>query len=129
MKQPTQRSLELLRKLGYAAQVVERWNQWAKRRVDLFGCIDILAMHPEHGLLAVQATTATNLSARVAKCKAEPLCRRFVEQAGQFEIWSWAKRGERGKRKTWSAVRHRAQWTPTGVVFGLPESPIVVTRG
>ena len=36
---PTQRTLKYLRDKGYTAQVVEHWNAFAKRRIDLFGVI------------------------------------------------------------------------------------------
>ena len=63
---PTQRSLEHMRKLGYACDVVEKWIPGANIRKDLFGCIDILCLGPE-GTVAVQATSGTNVSARVNK--------------------------------------------------------------
>ena len=42
---PTQLSLKKLREEGYITiQVVEYWNSFARRRIDLFGFIDILAI-------------------------------------------------------------------------------------
>lgn len=40
----TQRTLELLRTNGFVAGIVERWIQGARRRVDLLGFIDIIAI-------------------------------------------------------------------------------------
>jgi hypothetical protein len=63
---PTQLSLKKLREEGYTVQVVEHWNAWAKIRVDCFGFIDIIALKGNE-TLAVQTTTATNMSARCKK--------------------------------------------------------------
>ena len=52
MSSPTQRSLAMLKRLGYAACVVERWNQYAKVRQDALGFIDILAAG-DGGILAI----------------------------------------------------------------------------
>jgi hypothetical protein len=68
MSSPTQRTLAELRKRGAAlVQVVERWNAFAKVRVDLFGVIDVLAVMPSGKTVAVQATSGANVAARVDK--------------------------------------------------------------
>ncbi len=66
MTSPTQRSLAELRKRGYLAQVVEKWIPAVKRRQDLYGFIDILAIR-ENEVLGVQSTSASNVASRVAK--------------------------------------------------------------
>jgi hypothetical protein len=63
---PTQLSLKKLREEGYVVAIVEHYNYFAKIRQDLFGFIDILALKGKE-TLAVQTTTATNMSARVKK--------------------------------------------------------------
>ncbi len=101
MSSPTQRTLKWLREKGYTAQVVERWNMHAKVRVDLFGCIDIVAMG--HGvILGVQACAGSSHAARKAKATALPTTRQWIECGGMFWVVSWAKRGPRGKRKVWT---------------------------
>lgn len=67
-KSPTARSLEYLRKLGYIADVTERWIPKLNVRKDLFGFIDIVAINDTE-VLAVQATSGDggNVSARVTK--------------------------------------------------------------
>lgn len=67
MTSPTQRSLAHLRKQGYRAEVVERWNPHSKTRHDLFGVIDIVALSPENETVGIQATSLSNVSARVKK--------------------------------------------------------------
>jgi carbonic anhydrase len=99
---PTQRSLAYLRKAGYVVAIVERWNPYAKIRQDLYGWIDLLALHPDTGeLLAVQTTSGTNVSKRVDKIREWPYLGAWLKQH-RAVVHGWAKRGERGKRKLWT---------------------------
>lgn len=100
---PTQRTLAECRKRGWTAQVVERFNSYTKRRIDLFGVIDLVVITPG-GILGIQTTSGSggNHSARMLKARTEPRLRLWLEAGGKFEVWSWAKRGARGKRKTWT---------------------------
>lgn len=98
---PTQRTLAECKRLGYTAQVVERWNQYARVRVDLFGVIDIVALTPD-GILGIQACAGASHAARLKKSLDEPRLHTWIASGGLFAVWSWAKRGARGKRKTWT---------------------------
>ena len=90
---PTQRSLEFLREAGYSAQVVERWNPYARVRVDLFGWIDIVAVHPGiPGVLGVQTTTASNISARRQKARGIAPLAGWLACGGRLALHGWAKR-------------------------------------
>jgi hypothetical protein len=91
---PTKLSLAELRKRGLTAQVVEYWNSFAKpfgRRVDLFGCIDIVAITPA-GILGIQACVGSTHANRRTKILNEARLREWVDAGGRFEIWSWTKR-------------------------------------
>lgn len=66
MSSPTVRSLTKLRKDGYVAEVVEKFNSFTKTRKDLWGIIDILAIRRDE-VLGVQTTSWANVSARVKK--------------------------------------------------------------
>lgn len=92
MSSPTQRSLALLRAQGYIVQVVERWQHFARVRIDLFNGIDIVAIR-EHGLgvLGVQTTSRSNLSARRKKLLAEPRMRLWVACGNQLHLHGWKK--------------------------------------
>jgi hypothetical protein len=105
-KSPTQRSLDELRKRGATAQVVERWIPQTKIRKDLFGIIDIVAIC-EGSILGIQATSTTNLSARVAKSLAEPKLLEWLEANGEYEVWGWSKKGPKGKKKTGQSTVRR----------------------
>ncbi len=98
---PTRRTLAECRKRGYVVQVVERWNQHARVRQDLFGVIDLVAL-ANGAILGIQACAGASHSARRDKIVAEPRAKQWVEAGGRLELWSWSKRGERGKRKLWA---------------------------
>lgn len=97
---PTARTLAFLRESGATCQKVEYWNPFGRNRVDLFGCIDIVAID-QRQIIGIQATSADNLSHRWVKACAEPRLRNWLEAGGRFEIWVWSKRGPRGAPKTW----------------------------
>ena len=100
---PTQRSLDYLRKEGYTVAIAKKFNHFIKIRQDLFGWIDICAIHPEkQGVLGVQTTSTPNLSARIKKAIALDSLRVWLQAGNVAEFHGWAKRGPRGKRKLWT---------------------------
>lgn len=101
---PTARSLSHLRELGYRAQVVEKWNPFARVRQDLFGG-DILALKSGNPILIVQATTSGNIAARIQKLQEHGFVDLWKSVGASLEVWGWAKQGPRGKRKTWQLRR------------------------
>lgn len=72
---PTARTVAHLRALGYTAEV-ERWNPFAKIRQDLFGA-DVLALKSGEPVLVVEATSETNVAARIQK----------LNKNGLIELW------------------------------------------
>jgi hypothetical protein len=99
---PTQRSLAYLRKVGYTVGVLEHWNAWAKIRVDLWGFGDLIAFRPGVPVMLVQTTTGTNAAHRRAKILANKTAKEWVEAGHEIVLHSWALRGKRGERKTWT---------------------------
>lgn len=109
---PTARTLVECRRRGWIAGVVEKNVQYPKpHKIDLFGVIDIVAIVPaQHDLLgagailAIQATSNNGgtHAARRDKILAEPRAKAWVDAGGRLELWSWAKQGAAGKRKTWT---------------------------
>jgi len=68
MKSLTQRSVEKLQEEGYVVSVVEHYDKRSRKRFDAFGCIDIIAVHPDNnGTLYVQTTSKGHISDRVKK--------------------------------------------------------------
>ena len=113
MTSPTQRTLAELRKRGYLAGVVEKWNQYARVRQDLWGWVDIVALHPgTEELLFIQTTSTSNAAARVDKILKWPGTPALIALGTKrsVEVWSWrkvvssSKKGKRDgqeRRKVW----------------------------
>lgn len=94
------RSLNLLRNDGYTAQVVERYNVYAKRKVDLFGVIDIVAISPhQNGVLGVQVTSKGNIYHRAKKVRQNRNMAVWLAAGNMFEIHGWYKEKNRWKVK------------------------------
>jgi len=103
---PTQRALAFCKKNGWPAQVVERWNPYARVRHDLFGVIDLIVLDGQGGgPLGVQVTSGSNVSARLAKARAEPRLPHWTSSPARFEVWGYSKKGAAGKRKLWELRR------------------------
>ena len=89
---PTQLSLRWLRERGYTAEVVERYSAFDRKRHDLWGFADILAIR-RNEVVAVQTTTAHNVNARIRKIADSPYVG-VVREAGigiHVHGWSQAK--------------------------------------
>tara|TARA_Y100001938_G_scaffold131268_1_gene188191 strand:- start:1100 stop:1540 length:441 start_codon:yes stop_codon:yes gene_type:complete len=130
MSSPTQRSLQYCRKNGWTAGVVEKWNQWAKIRQDLFGCIDMIVIDDlEQGPLAVQATSGSGHAARRKKSIAEPRLKLWLESPARFEIWSWSQRGPKDKRKLWTLRREPIILAQLEDLQRLPDQPSETEQG
>ena len=115
MSSPTSRTLERCRKSGWTAQVVEKWNPYAKIRQDLFEVIDVVVcieprfMLPpdaivadnntretfirtrEPQILGIQACAMASRAARVDKCNASAKAQAWMSAGGKLEVWAWRK--------------------------------------
>ena len=87
---PTSLTLRKLREDGYTAEVVERWNPHARIRQDLFGFVDVLAVRAGE-TLAVQTTSATNVSSRIHKIADSPNIAIVREAGWTIRVHGWAK--------------------------------------
>ena len=105
---PTQRALKHVRSLGYTADVVEKWIPFARKRKDLFDCIDIVAIRPGMPVLGIQATSHSNLAARVKKCT--ELGQGWLSATGT-QLECWAFRPLKGQRQ-WQLDRRVIQVCP-----------------
>jgi hypothetical protein len=90
-RSPTQSSLAYLREKGYVCWVVEYWNSFVRRRVDLFGLFDIIALR-DNEVLFVQTTSGSNVSARVKKIADHEITPRIRESGVRMEIHGWTKK-------------------------------------
>jgi len=66
--------------------------------------VDLIAVHPKKGVLAVQTTTGANHSHHLKKILAEPKAKVWLKAGGKILLLSWAKKGKRGSRKTWQPI-------------------------
>lgn len=93
-KSTTALSLANLRSRGYLPTVVESYNHAIQRKKDLFGFIDIVALHPDRtGLLGVQTTSAPNLLARVRKAEGILEYEVWLACGNAVEFHGWTKDG------------------------------------
>ena len=91
---PTARTLKQLRERGWTCGVVERFNSFILRRQDLFGCIDVIAVHDDKGTLGVQATSdqsGGNMQARIEKAMAQEDLRAWLRAGNRFQVFAWRK--------------------------------------
>ena len=104
---PTQRTLKSMREQGRLCGIVERFNAYVGKfgiRQDLFGFIDIIALDPQHGIVAIQSC-GQDYSGHVKKLTEErnEAVFEWLKHA-PCELWAWRKvklkRG--GKAVRWS---------------------------
>lgn len=68
MTSPTQLSTKHLEAGGFVVQTVERRIHGNRLR-DFLGCIDLIGLHPNGTVIAVQTTTAANVASRITKVR------------------------------------------------------------
>ena len=99
---PSQRSLKNLRERGYTPFVTENYNPYIKRKKDLYNFIDMVALHPrETGVLGIQTTTGSNLSARVKKAEALKSYWLWLSCGNDVEFHGWRKLLTGKRQRTW----------------------------
>jgi len=105
---PTQRTVAECKRRGWLVQNVEQTIRIPGGRTfkrDLFGGIDLVAIDDAGErplLIGIQTTSGAHHADRRAKLLAlEPL-KRWVMTGAELHVWTWAKQGPRGKRKTWT---------------------------
>ena len=114
-----QRSLKYLKDRGWQCAIVEKWIAYPAAvqqklgipgiRVDVWGFGDILACRTvvsESGravrqIALFQTTDMSSLSKHRTKAESVSELALWKEAGGLAVLHAWAKRGERGKRKTW----------------------------
>jgi hypothetical protein len=95
-KSPTQLTLAKLQKENYPlVQVVEKWNSWGRVRVDLFGCIDVLAISEDGNTVAIQTTSLSNVSARIKKIKDSTAICHIRKANWTVLVHGWYKKNNR----------------------------------
>lgn len=108
-----QRTMGLLTSQGISAYVVEKFNPYAGaygKREDFMGFIDIIALHPAHGIIGVQAC-GSDWGSHVTKIQEERLKPVTIWLGAGGRIWliGWRKLKQRNKDGKLGKV---AKWTP-----------------
>jgi hypothetical protein len=95
---PTQLTLKLLREEGWTVEVVERWVPGANIRKDLFGFIDLVALKGDM-TLGVQATSYSNMGARIKKIENAELLSQVRRACWHLWVIGWRKQNNRWTHK------------------------------
>lgn len=125
MTSQVQRTLKVLREAGWTAQVVEKWIAPAKRRVDLFGFGDIVAIKANRrGARLIQVGWDKDAARHRLGMLENDKVADWLSTGNRVELWSWGKHGPRGKRKLWTpAIEEFIQDHVTGRV-GIVRRPV-----
>jgi hypothetical protein len=125
---PTQRTLAANRELGREVGIVERFVAFAGphgTRIDLFGFIDIVAIDPQAGIVAIQSCGQA-YSEHVHKMADErtEIVKKWLKWA-PLELWGWRKvkavRG--GKAMRWKPRIADAKVDESGAVVFVEREP------
>lgn len=94
----TARSTAHLRDLGYMVATVEHYNSFTKRKHDLWGCIDLLAIGNGE-TVAVQVTSKSNLAARRHKIEEAEAYPEMLRSHWRVVLHGWFKEKNRWQLK------------------------------
>jgi hypothetical protein len=87
---PTQRTLKHLRDEGFYCWIVEHWDHFARKRKDLFGLWDVIAIRKGETMV-VQTTSGSNVSARVKKIAASEAIAVCRDAGWTCHVHGWRK--------------------------------------
>ncbi len=94
----TARSTAVLRERGYMVATVEHYNSFTKRKHDLWGCIDLLAIGNGE-TVAVQVTSKSNLSTRRHKVEEAEAYPEMIRSGWRIVLHGWWKEKNRWQLK------------------------------
>jgi len=63
--------MDVLRADDWIVALVERYNIHSRKRHDLFGFADVMALHPVHGVKLIQVTSGSHVNDRIKKMQTE----------------------------------------------------------
>jgi hypothetical protein len=76
---------------GYKCDVVESYNAFTKRKKDLFGIFDILAIGNGE-TVAIQLTSKSNMSTRIKKISESPMLPEVLRSNWRVLVLGWYKK-------------------------------------
>jgi hypothetical protein len=86
-----QRTVALLKDRGYQCDIVESYNAFTKRKKDLFGVFDILAIGKGE-TIGVQITSKSNISSRIKKIEESEYLPLLLEAGWRIIVFGWFKK-------------------------------------
>ena len=92
---PTSRTTKLLRSEGYLCEICEHYNSFSRRRHDLLGLFDVIALKDDK-LIGIQITSESNNSARY---------RKMTDESSHLK--AWLRTNNEAWIVTWKKVKHR----------------------
>ncbi len=97
-----QRTLALLRNDGVKYEITEHYNHFSRKRNDLFGIFDILAID-DGKIVGIQAC-GTDWQPHVKKIKESEYALPFIQAGGEIRLYGWRKilRKKGGILKVWT---------------------------
>jgi len=86
-----QRTVALLKDRGYQCDVVESYNAFTKRKKDLFGIFDIVAIGNGE-TIGIQLTSKSNMSSRIKKIADSDFFTEIVRSGWRIIVIGWYKK-------------------------------------
>lgn len=86
-----QRTIALFEERGYQCDTVESYNAFTRRKKDLFGLFDIVAIGKGE-TVAIQLTSKSNMSARVKKISNSDILPELLRSNWKIYVIGWFKK-------------------------------------
>ena len=91
MSSLNQRTIALYEQQGYKCEVVESYNAFTKRKKDLFGIFDVLAVGNQE-TIGIQMTSKSKMPARVKKIDESEFLPEILRSGWRVAIIGWFKK-------------------------------------
>jgi hypothetical protein len=86
-----QRTVALFTERGYSCTVVESYNSFTRRKKDLFGIFDVLAVGNEE-TVGIQITSKSNMAARMRKIQESEYLPEIIRSGWRIVVIGWFKK-------------------------------------
>jgi len=86
-----QRTIALMEERGYQCDTVESYNAFTRRKKDLFGIFDILAIG-QGETIAIQLTSKSNMFTRIKKISESPMLPEIIRSGWRILVIGWYKK-------------------------------------
>lgn len=91
MSSLNQRTIALYEERGYRCTVVESYNSFTKRKKDLFGIFDVLAVGNGQ-TIGIQITSKSNMAARIHKIEESEFLPEILRSGWKVVVIGWFKK-------------------------------------